>query len=135
MSMILDALSRAEKERQSENAVGLDTARYATSSAIKEDRFKKWVLIALVANFALIILLSLGYIWKTYLHKQPTPIITVDEQPQIQTETVQEPIKAIAANQVMHQPLENGISEQLAPQSINLSDVTNKTLPATSLLD
>lgn len=41
MSMILDALSRAEKERQTENISGLDTARYVTSSTIKDERFKR----------------------------------------------------------------------------------------------
>ncbi len=80
MSMILDALSRAEKERQAENAIGLDTARYATSSTIKEDRFKKWVLIALLANFALIVLLTIGYIWKTYGHQTPNVSEAVDNE-------------------------------------------------------
>ncbi|MFK7795126.1 MAG: hypothetical protein AB8B89_07255 [Gammaproteobacteria bacterium] len=136
MSMILDALSRAEKERQSENAVGLDTARYATSSTIKEDRLKKWVLFALLANFALIILLSLGYVWKNYTHQEPEAISTLNAEPaQVVTQAVQEPIGTLPAKQVEHQPLESEISDQLAPQSISLSDVTNKTLPATSLLD
>ena len=136
MSMILDALSRAEKERQSESAVGLDTARYATSSTIKDDRFKKWVLIALVANFALIILLSLGYAWKTYLQKQTLPTSMVETaQTKIVSEVVQKQIKAPVASQVLAEPLEDEVGGQLAPQSIDLSGVANKTLPATSLLD
>ena len=127
MSMILDALSRAEKERQSENAIGLDAARYVPSSTIKEDRLKKWVLIALVANFVLIILLSLGYVWKTYLQKQPSPISTVDIQ--------KTQIKAPPARQVVTEPIVIEVSEKLTPQSINLTDVENKTQPVTSLLD
>ncbi len=129
MSMILDALSRAEKERQSENAVGIDTARYATSSTIKEDRFKRWVLIALVANFVLIILLSLGYVWKTYLH---------EEQPQVSVQTPEE--KEVVSDPVVidktsAQPVVNEPSQQLAPQSIELANLANKTMSASSLLD
>ena len=127
MSMILDALSRAEKERQSENNAGVDTARYVTSSTIKEDRFKKWVLIALVANFTIILLLSLGYVWKTYMQKSSIEATVVeDEQRQILTTT---------ANQVIKQPAIENVSDQLAPQSIDFSNVENKTKPATSLLD
>jgi hypothetical protein len=134
--MILDALSRAEKERQSESAVGLDTARYATSSTIKEDRFKKWVLIALVANFALIILLSLGYVWKTFLQKPPLAIGTIDiEQTQTVPEVVQEQVITPPMSLTIAESLDSEVTEQLEPQSINLADATNKTLPATSLLD
>ena len=52
MSMILDALSRAEQERRSENEVMLDPTRYVGSSSIKEQRLKKWILLALVINCA-----------------------------------------------------------------------------------
>ena len=124
--MILDALSRAEKERQSENSVGTDTARYATSSTIKEDRFKKWVLIALVANFGLIILLSLGYIWKTYIQK---------EQPQISLQIPDEVPQPVVHNEATVEPIVNKPSQQLEPQSISLADATNKTPPVSSLLD
>ncbi|MDW3095874.1 MAG: general secretion pathway protein GspB [Gammaproteobacteria bacterium] len=126
MSMILDALSRAEKERQSENAVGIDTARYATSSTIKEDRFKKWVLIALAANFALIIFLSIGYIWKTYLHKEPSKISLQNKE---------EASEPVVNNQEELVVVIDEPSQLLAPQSIELSNDANKTLPASSLLD
>lgn len=66
MSMILEALSRAEKERQAEHGNDLDASKYVASSTIKEDRFKKWVLIALLANFSLILLFAAGYLWNTY---------------------------------------------------------------------
>jgi hypothetical protein len=137
MSMILDALSRAEKERQSENAVGLDTARYVTSSTIKEDRFKKWVLIALVANFALIILISLGYAWKTFLYNQSTLISVAPEaaQTRVVEEIAQQQPEAILTNEVVTEPIFNQANEQLAPQSISLADATNKTSPVSSLLD
>ena len=65
MSMILDALSRAEKERRHEQNHELDTGRYVPSSTIKEDRFKKWVFIALLVNFILIIVILAGYLWRT----------------------------------------------------------------------
>ena len=88
MSMILDALSRAEKERQTENINDLDTARYVTSSTIKDDRFKRWVLVALVANFALVAAFGGIYFWKNatndnvqevastnLLHDEPSAIV------------------------------------------------------------
>jgi general secretion pathway protein B len=65
MSMILDALSRAERERRQEQPHVLDTGRYVPSSSIKEDRYRKWVFIALLVNFILIIALLLGYLWNT----------------------------------------------------------------------
>lgn len=65
MSMILDALSRVERERRREQHHELDAGRYVTSSTIKEDRFKKWVFVALLFNFSLIIVILVGYLWKT----------------------------------------------------------------------
>ncbi|MEM8844269.1 MAG: general secretion pathway protein GspB [Pseudomonadota bacterium] len=65
MSMILDALSRAERERRHEQHQELDAGRYVPSSTIKEDRFKKWVFIALLLNFVLIIAILLVYLWRT----------------------------------------------------------------------
>lgn len=64
--MILEALSRAEKERQADEVSHLDTSRYVTSSTIKEDRFKRWVLVALAANFVLITLFAGSYVWKNF---------------------------------------------------------------------
>ena len=137
MSMILDALSRAEKERQAENAIGLDTARYATSSTIKEDRFKKWVLIALVANFALIILLALGYVWKTYVHESPDLSEVVDnEQTAVMEAVVTEQHSTNSVSpMIADQPLENQTDQQPELPSIDLSGESNKTQPAASLLD
>ena len=64
MSMILDALSRAEQERRSENGVVLDPTRYVGSSSIKEERLKKWILWALLVNIVLVVLVLFGYLWK-----------------------------------------------------------------------
>lgn len=61
MSMILDALSRAEQERRSENGVVLDPSRYVGSSSIKEERLKKWILIALLVNIVLVAIILAGY--------------------------------------------------------------------------
>jgi general secretion pathway protein B len=63
--MILDALSRAERERRQEQDHVLDAGKYVPSSSIKEDRYKKWVFIALLVNFIFIIAILLGYLWKT----------------------------------------------------------------------
>ena len=102
MSMILEALSRAEKERQNENMVGLDTARYVTSSTIKEDRFKRWVLIALVANFALIIILSIGYVWKNKSQSNQVRQVEIANEP---SDVSVQPNQAIAAS------VDNSINE------------------------
>ena len=64
MSMILEALSRAEKERQSDAAANSDVTKYVTGSNIREDRFKKWILIILLVNFILVALA--GVAWKIY---------------------------------------------------------------------
>lgn len=135
MSMILDALSRAEKERQAENATGLDTARYATSSTIKEDRFKKWVLIALVANFSLIVLLSLGYAWKTYIHNTPDLLSTIDNEQAEKMVAVAPEQLDNSVNHVAAEVQDNAVSKQIVPPSIDLSGESNKTQPVASLLD
>lgn len=67
MSMILDALSRAEKERQAESRTDPDMTRYVTQSNVKDERLKKWVLIALVANLVLLVVLLTGYVFNNYL--------------------------------------------------------------------
>lgn len=93
MSMILEALSRAEKERQADNASHLDTSKYVTSSNIREDRFKKWVLIALLANFILIVLVSIGFAWKSYFPStSSTDDIVLQKEP-ITTEVIVSPEK------------------------------------------
>ena len=65
MSMILDALSRAEQERRSEEGVILDPSRYVGDSSIKEERLKKWLLIALAVNVFLAVLVLSGFVWKS----------------------------------------------------------------------
>jgi len=67
MSMILDALSRAEKERQAESRADPDMTRYVTQSHVKDERLKKWVLIVLVANLGLLIVLLTAYVFNNYL--------------------------------------------------------------------
>ena len=64
MSMILEALSRAEKERQIDAAANADVTKYVTRSNIHADRFKKWILIILLVNFILLVLA--GVAWKIY---------------------------------------------------------------------
>ena len=129
MSMILDALSRAEKERQTENISGLDTARYVTSSTIKDERFKRWVLVALVANFVLIAAFGGIYFWKHYakdnvqemastnvLHEEPSAIVT-------QTTPVEESY-----------PEQMVVNQQ--PDTSNITLVDNNGAPsAASLID
>ena len=129
MSMILDALSRAEKERQSESTVGLDATRYVASSTIKEDRFKRWVLIALVANFALIIFLSLGYVWKTYLQTDNAQLSENNQPKQTMSVAMSNAVEPKVGIPTQVEP------EQPTLQTISLSDVDNKTSPASSLLD
>ena len=65
MSMILDALSRAERERRHEQHQELDAGRYVPSSTIKQDRSKKWIFVALLVNFVLIIAILVIYLWRT----------------------------------------------------------------------
>ncbi len=62
--MILDALSRAEQERRSENGVVLDPSRYVGSSSIKEERLKKWILMALLVNIVLVAIILASYLRK-----------------------------------------------------------------------
>ena len=132
MSMILDALSRAEKERQAENASVLDTEKYVQSSTIKDDRFKKWVLIALVANFVLIVLIGMGIIWKNQHNPNSAQQVnTVQEQPISMNSgqpsmTSQQNPSAISVRDDR---------DDIFEEVTNLTSDTNKTMPATSLIE
>ena len=132
MSMILDALSRAEKERRAENTSVLDTEKYVPSSTIKDDRFKKWVLIALIANFVLIVFIVIGVVWKNYYEPNNTeqlkaiqenalPAVVQQSQPVIQHESIEPPT----------QDMQDDVFEATK----NLSENSNKTSPATSLIE
>ena len=126
MSMILDALSRAEKERQAENASAIDAGRYVPSSTIKDDRFKKWVLIALVANFVLIALLVSGFVWKSYSKSESNNSASAAvEKPA--------PVPEIKQSVQIEEPVIN--EEDVFADAKSLSINTNKTLPATSLIE
>ena len=127
MSMILDALSRAEKERQAENATGLDTTRYVTSSTIKEDRFKKWVLIALLANFVLIIVVLGGFLWKTYLQPKDSQIVeqTADGETPKQIEIMETTKPDTIVNEK--------VTIIAKEESVNVEE--NRPLSTSSLLD
>ena len=132
MSMILDALSRAEKERQAENATALDAGRYVPSSTIKDDRFKKWVLIALVANFVLVALLVGGIVWKSYSNPESTELIgdsSVTPVPEINQSLVPD-----SNPPVQHEEMPNN-QDDVFSEVNNLSINTNKTSPATSLIE
>ncbi len=133
MSMILDALSRAEKERQADNNIDLDTARYVASSTIKEDRFKKWVLLALVANFVLITIVAGAYVWKNYFAVQPV-VIGVDQHKAEPTVTeVDEPVISIDVADA--QPELTFVAEEPPAATVNLIDNSNKTSSVSSLVD
>lgn len=132
MSMILDALSRAEKERRAETTSVLDTEKYVPSSTIKDDRFKKWVLIALIANFVLIVFIVIGVVWKTYykpnnteqlkaVQENVSPAVVPESQSVSQDESIE--------------PSTQNIQDDVFEGTKNLSENTNKTLPATSLIE
>ena len=88
MSMILEALSRAEKERQIDAAANTDVTKYVTSSNIRKDRFKKWILAILLVNFILVALA--GVAWKIYF---PTGSIQPVNSPPV-TAHVRPPVAA-----------------------------------------
>ncbi len=134
MSMILDALSRAEKERQAENTSVLDTGKYVQSSTIKDDRFKKWVLIALVANFVLIVLIVGGVAWKSYYPSENTEVAATQENasPDVEQQPVQssEPASAINVQNANQQS-----EEDVFASAKSLAISSNKTSPASSLIE
>lgn len=105
MSMILDALSRAEQERRSENGVVMDPARYVGSSSIKEERLKKWILLALLVNIALVAIGLTSYLWK-----------------ESQSGEAQNVVQKAPQNQLEHQPAEISIAQ--AVTSTTKAEVT-----------
>ena len=136
MSMILDALSRAEKERQTENSVDLDANRYATSSTIKENRFKKWVLIALVANFFVVTAFAGSYLWKNYFdvsESSPNPI--VERQADVVNETPADDKsgQTVSPSGSLEVPL--ATQQQPVISLVKLTDNENQATPRSSLLD
>ena len=103
MSMILDALSRAEQERRSENGVVLDPSRYVGSSSIKEERLKKWILIALLANIVLVTIILTSYFWKDK---------ETDNSQQL-AQTVAPPSEVVPLAELILQPeIKNTLTEQ-----------------------
>ncbi len=132
MSMILEALSRAEKERQTDQGNHLDTAKYVTSSTIKEDRFKKWVLVALAANFILVLLVSVGYLWNSYSTKSKqsadTQLAVDTQQPQVELINAQTTTSALASQDLTQQ-----IITQEPAKSINSNPSDNASTAVASL--
>ena len=151
MSMILDALSRAEKERQQDTNVYVDPTRYTTTSTIKEERFKKWVLIALVANLSLITIFATGYFWQNYNNEQATSSssmgnASVVEQSNMHETKSQPTNNVVADSQEMNQALVQQrsdvpevdlVSQQVttAVEQVKLNDQSNFSAQTLSLLD
>jgi len=133
MSMILDALSRAEKERQADNNIDLDATRYVASSTIKEDRFKRWVLLALVANFVLIVVIAGAYVWKNYFITEPVVVEVNQRQQEQAAAVVSEPAESIDVTNA--QPNLALVVEQPQAAAVNLIDSSNKTSSVSSLVD
>ena len=95
MSMILDALSRAEQERRSENDVILDPARYVGTSSIKEQRLKKWILFALLINIGLVMAVLVGYIWNNKTASETVNVVTNIQSSKVQAPS---PSPVVSAN-------------------------------------
>lgn len=133
MSMILDALSRAEKERQADNNIDLDTARYVASSTIKEDRFKRWVLLALVANFVLIAILAGVYVWKNYFIAESVVVEVNQGQQEPAAAVESEPSESIDITNAQPDPVV--VAEKPQAVAVNLIDNSNKTSSVSSLVD
>ena len=132
MSMILDALSRAEQERRSENGVVLDPSRYVGSSSIKEERLKKWILIALVVNIVLAAIILLSYLWNQYASDSvPQPAVTEApaEEPVVKQTVVSEQV----SNKVSTPPIKSLVVASSAEEpvlSLQEQTVVNKNAAA-----
>ena len=115
MSMILDALSRAEQERRSENGVVPDPTRYVGSSSIKEERLKKWILIALLVNIALVVLILANFLWK---EKEPDNSAQVAQTaPPNQSVVVAKQAVPIISPKIINEPLEKPLVNQSLSQT------------------
>lgn len=79
MSMILDALSRAEQERKQSTEGIYDSTRYAKSGQIKEDKVKRWILIALVSNILVLSVFAVIYFLKIDQPKNIPSVVTNPE--------------------------------------------------------
>ncbi len=141
MSMILDALSRAEKERQADNNIHLDPTRYTTTSTIKEDRFKKWVLIALVANLALITVLAASYLWKNFTNNNGDMHANTAVEQQAVSSDVNiknmEEVSAASENTFASpSAVDNALLKEQTPSpQVNLIDDSSSSTAVSSLLD
>ncbi|MEM7304019.1 MAG: general secretion pathway protein GspB [Pseudomonadota bacterium] len=133
MSMILDALSRAERERRHEQHHVLDAGRYVPSSPIKEDRYKKWLLIALLVNFIVIIAILLGYLWKTgafsevVTNESPPPTIISKHE---MTEPVEPPVP-MNAPQVTQNNIEPRLTQSDNSSLLNEAQTEKKSTVVT----
>lgn len=79
MSMILDALSRAEQERKESTEGIYDATRYAKSGHTKDDRAKRWILVALACNVILLSAFAVYYFLQDDSKKEtPTAVPTED---------------------------------------------------------
>ena len=113
MSMILDALSRAEQERRSEEGIVLDPSRYVGSSSIKEERLKKWIFIALLVNIALALIILISYLWQDNTNNASAQVNTVDSEvvapssvaSSSQQAIIEEPVTQIVSNRHNAPPL------------------------------
>lgn len=76
MSMILDALSRAEQERKESTEGIYDAARYTKSRHVKEDKVKRWTLVALLINIFVLSIFAVIYFLKVDQTKASLPAVT-----------------------------------------------------------
>ena len=87
MSMILDALSRAEQERRNETSPHLDPTRYVGPENTKQDKVKTWLLIALIVNIILVSGFAIAY----FLKQNSTQTITHNPQGTIEQVVIAPP--------------------------------------------
>lgn len=77
--MILDALSRAEQERKQSTEGIYDSAKYTKSSHIKEDKVKRWILVALISNIFVLSIFAVTYFLKSDQTKTLSPAVTSEK--------------------------------------------------------
>lgn len=88
MSMILDALSRAEQERKESSEGLFDKGTYTKPTAIKNDKVKNWILLALVINMLLLSIFAVIYFWKAGINKDDLTVVNVSK-PQVEAVVVE----------------------------------------------
>lgn len=138
MSMILDALSRAEQERRSENGVVMDPARYVGSSSIKEERLKKWILLALLINISLVAIGLTSYLWKESQSGEAQNVVQIAPQDQLEHQpsevlTTQAAATTTEAGAIIAQSVEPAAESVLSAAPISAS--AQPEGPTLSLLD